>query len=435
MMLLATCLLTTAAWADPGTKLSLDEALAKARIAHPGLRASRAETTAAHAQVGEAFSGYLPRVDTYVQYQRSTANWLPTPWMVGLVQGASAERDNRLGFSDTVNYVTFGTVLTQPIHDFGRTGSRVDSARARDSVARASLRATEQDIELGVRVAFYDVLAAQQAVLVARETRQNQARHVERTRHFVDVGRRTKYDLLSAELKLDEADLAVLHSQRVLRTARVKLNNAMGLDEDTEYEATEPPPDDASLERQALADLMRTAETSRPELARSVAQSAMRRADRSSARAGYFPELLAVGSLSGAKVDEFNVGLNWYAGIGLTWRVFDGLLTYQRSEATAALINASEAKHERLRQSIRAEIQIQMLSVDEAKKRLKVAERAVETAKERLRVADGMYGAGTSSVLDLEDAQVAHTNTRLQWVQARHDLSVARVLLGRAVGR
>ena len=415
-------------------RLTLDNALTTARKTHPGLRARRAETIAAEAQVGEAFSGYLPRLDTYVQYQRSTGNWLPTPGMAGLVQGSTTDRINRLGFEDTVNYVSFGTVLTQPIYDFGKTGGKVDAARAQESLAEANLDASEQDVEVAVFAGYYAVLAAQQAVQVAQETRHNQARHVEQIRKFVEAGSRTKYDLVSAELKLDDADLILLRAQHGLRTAKARLNNAIGLDGAGDFEVVEPTAEDTAFELQSAPALMELASKHRPELAKSAAQVAVRRADHGAAWAGYFPDLVATGSFNGAKVDDIDTGLNWYVGVGLNWRVFEGLRTYRRSEATAALAVAGEADHERLQQAVQTEIQVQLMALDEAKQRTKVAERAVETAQEKLRLAEGRYDAGSGSVLELEDAQVASSSARFQWVQARYDLSVARVLLRRAVG-
>lgn len=415
-------------------RLTLEDALANARRNHPGLQASRAETTAAEAQVGEASSGYLPRVDTYVQVQRSTGNWAPSPGTAGMAQASASGRDNQLGLSDTVNYVTFGTVVTQPLYDFGKTGSKVDAAEAQDSLAQASLQANVQDVEVGVQVAYYQVLAAQQALLVAEEARQNQARHVEQVRQFVSAGSRTRYDLVSAELKREDADLTLVRAQNGLRTARVKLLNAMGQGGDTDVEVTEPVSEDSALEQQSPAELLRSAQAHRPELARSVAQIALRRADHRSATAGYLPDLVATGSFSGAKVADLATGLNWVVGVGLNWRVFEGLRTHRHAKATNALAVAAEAEHERLLQAVQTEILVQVLAIDEAKQRLNVSDRSVETAKERLRLAEGRYSAGAGSVLELEDAQVAYTSARFQGLQARYDLAVARVMLRRAVG-
>ena len=423
----------TDALAEP-KRLTLADALATAKKTYPGLRVKRAERTAADAQVGEAVSDYLPRVDTYVQYQRSTGNWLPTPGMAGVLQGTTTERETRLCFDDTVNYVTFGSVLTQPIYDFGKTGGKVDAARARDAMAEANLEAMEQDVEVAVCVAYYAVLAAQEAVQVAEDTRQNQARHVEQIRKFIEAGSRTKYDLVSAELKLEDAELALVRTRNGLRTARVRLNNAMGLDGDGDFVVVEPAAEDTSIEMQSPEALIALAMKHRPELSRSAAQVAVRRADHDASWAGYFPDIVATGSFNGAKVDDLDTGLNWYVGVGLTWRVFEGLQTYRRSEATKALALASEAADDLLRQSMQTAIRVQHMALDEAMRRAKVAWRAVASAREKQRLAEGRYNAGSGNILELEDAHMSYSGARFQLVQTRYDLAVARVLLRRAVG-
>jgi outer membrane protein len=72
--------------------------------------------------------------------------------------------------------------------------------------------------------------------------------------------------------------------------------------------------------------------------------------------------------------------------------------------------------------------------VEEARLRLQVAQRAVETAAERLRFAEGRYRAGTSDIIELDDAQVGMTNAQAQLVQARYDQATAQARLIRAVG-
>ena len=152
--------------------------------------------------------------------------------MASLAQSAATSRDNRLGFhGHTVNYVTFGAVMTQPIYDFGKTGSKVDIARAQETISQATLNASEQDVQVAVRVAYFAVLAAQQAVEVAEETRQNQVRHTEQIRHFVEAGVvGPSMTLVSAELALDDAEQALMHAQVGLHKAQVKLNQSIGLD-------------------------------------------------------------------------------------------------------------------------------------------------------------------------------------------------------------
>ena len=96
---------------------------------------------------------------------------------------------------------------------------------------------------------------------------------------------------------------------------------------------------------------------------------------------GTFRISLPTGSFNGSKVDTIDPRLNWYVGVGLNWRVFEGLRNYHHSESTDALMTAGQADEESLRQTVAAEIQLQLMVVDEASKRIKVVERALVTSE------------------------------------------------------
>lgn len=425
--------------ADGGGRLTLEQALAAARRSHPALRARRAQADAAHAQVGVARSGYLPHLDASFQYGRATPNWLPVPPAPALPSPGGGSSGNQLRPSDTVGYTTFGAVLSQQLYDFGRTRAQLARARAGEELSDANMALAQQDVETGLRIAYYGVLAAQQAVEVAEQARGCRVRQLHLTEQAVTAGTRTHFDTLSAQLALQQARLGVVHANGVLRAARARLLQAMGVeasDGNADFEVVEPEQaQDSALEQQSVRELLAIALENRPELAQSAAQVAARRADHAAARAGYLPDLVASGSFTGANVDGSHTGLNWYVGLGLRWRAFDGLASYHRTHATAALEQASEANVDQTRQAIATNIAVRLANVEEVRARLDVAQQAAVTAAERRRLSEDRYRAGVGTIIELDDAQAGDTSAQLQVVQTRFGLSAARVLLARSVGR
>jgi outer membrane protein len=178
----------------------------------------------------------------------------------------------------------------------------------------------------------------------------------------------------------------------------------------------------------------------RPEYARVESQLRAQEASRRVARSGYFPSLLAQGNFNGAKVTDskngdFDWGLNWYVGVGLSWNLFSGLVTQNQVQEADAGIDTVGAQRDLLRQSIRADVEAQLLSVAQAKESIKVSDRAVATADERLKLAEGRYQAGAGDILELDDAQVAYSNAKAQRVAAEYDLATARARLAHALGK
>jgi outer membrane protein TolC len=208
----------------------------------------------------------------------------------------------------------------------------------------------------------------------------------------------------------------------------------MGSDRSADFEIAEPADQGADLERIPTNDMARTAEQRRPEIARIDAQLQAQRAAGRGARAGYLPTVAAVANVSGAKVEGFDAGYNWYVGVGLNWNLFNGMLTTRQSEEADANIDVASAQRESVRQLIRAEVQEQLLGIADAQQRQLLSQRVVTTATERLRQAEDRLQTGAGDALDLDDAQVSLANAKTQSVQARYDLAIARARLRRALG-
>ena len=418
-----------------GRVLSLDEALRVARNNQPQLRAARAQARQANTRVGEAQAAYLPRVDAQAQYQRSTPNFLLSPMMVHTPLTKGYQAQNELGLGNTVDYYVFGVAASQLIYDFGRVPAAIAQAEASEQSSQADERTFAQTIAMNVRVAYYGVLAAQQLVEVGEETVRNQQHHADQVRRFVDAGQRTRFDLSSVELNLSNAQLGLVRARNVLRLAKIRLNSAIGVDERADY-GVEEPVDPASLsEGTPLDDLARQAEQRRPELARADAQVRAQQAAVRAARAGYLPSINALGGVSGAKVEGFGAGYDWYVGIGLNWNLFNGFFTMKQVAEARSGEEVASAQRENTRQIIVADIQEQVLAIDDAHARYELAQRTIATATERLQQAEHRYETGAGEVLELDDAQITLTNAKAQSVQAQYDLASARARLSRAVGQ
>lgn len=418
-----------------GRVLSLEQALHAARDNQPQLQAVHAQTRQAAARVGEARAAYLPRVDAQAQYQRSTPNFLLSPMMLHtpLVKGYQAQND--VGLGDTVNYYLFGITATQLIYDFGRVPGLMAQAEASEQASQADERVVAQTIAMNVRVAYYSVLAAQQLVDVGEETVRNQQKHVDQVRRFFDAGQRTRFDLTSVELNLSNAQLGLVRARNAIGVAKIRLNTAIGADERVDFTVVEPDRSDSEFERKPSEDLIREAERRRPEITRADAQVRAQRAAARAARAGYLPTVSALGGVTGAKVEGFDTGYNWYVGVGLNWNLFNGLNTTKQVAEAQAGEDMAAALRASARQAIVADVEEQRLAIDDAQARVELARRTVATASDRLQQAEHRFETGAGDVLELDDAQIMLTNAKAQSVQARYDLAIAGARLTRALGR
>jgi outer membrane protein len=409
--------------------LTLAEALRVARERQPQLRQARATVDAAVARADAARSALLPQVSASAAYQRTTSNFSPRPGLTtvtGAVPGPSW---------DTRNFWNLGITASELVYDFGQTSGRWRAAQAVESAQRGTERATLLQALLTVRATYFNARAGKDLVGVARETFANQEAHLRQIEGFVRIGTRPEIDLAQARTDRANAEVQLINAENAYATARAQLNQAMGIEESTDYEVADevlPPVPGEDLPLEALVT---DAVATRPDLRALEELARAQQLTIGAVRGAYFPALGVSTGFTDAGGALDSLVWNWNVTATLTWNLFQGGLTRAQEREARANLEAAQAQLDSLRQQVRVELEEARLAVRAAKGALGASDVALTNARERLRLAEGRYQAGVGSVIELGDAQVALTAAAAQRVQARYNLSASRAQLLRALGR
>jgi outer membrane protein len=399
--------------------LTLDDAVRAARENAPQLRAARASSDAASARAYQSLAPLLPQLSGSAGWQRSTGNsaLLPTP------QGW--EMSSSLSLQATATQ----TLVDLPA--FARYGASRASARAEEG----SSRAAELDAVLTARNAFFQARASRELVGVARASLENQQAHFRQIEAFVQQGIRPPIDLAQARTDRANAKSQLVSAENGYATARVRLNQAMGVAGSIEYEVGGEPFPAVDGEDRPLDAQLAEALAARPDVTAVNQRLVAAERSLSAAQGGYFPR---VGVQAGAS-DSGAVGsdLTWNAYVGgtLTWALFQGGLTRAQVAEARAVVETQRAQGDLLIQQVRSDVDSARLDVRAAQAVLEANREAVEAARDRLRLAEARYANGAGSSLELSDAQLARTNAEYQLVTAEYQLAQARARLLRALGR
>lgn len=398
----------------PGQPFSLEEAIALALAQHPVIRAAEGGRAAADARVPQAFSGFLPRVDADAGARRQ--------------QGFQSSIDR---FFTVSNYSTSVT-LTQRLYDFGKTGARVDEARANARASEDELERVRQEVALNVKLAYYGLLEAQRLVRVAEAAVERAELNLKSARGFFEVGIVPKSDVTRAEVELANARVGFIRARNAVRLAETTLANALGIAPPTPIEVQ-----DILAYEPFVADpaqLLTEAFRARPEIRRAQAQVDAARFQLRQATADFLPDLNGNASY-GATSNDFPLREVWQLGFTFSWNLFSGFLTQARVKETRANLDAVRADLDTLELQVRLEVDRAWLALLEAEERISATAKGVESAQELLRLAQGRYAAGVGTILELADAQVAVTDAEADHIRALTDHKTSRAQLERAIGQ
>lgn len=410
--------------------LTLQQALQVALERHPDLTQAQAEAQAAAARADQARAPLLPQLSGNASYQRTTGNFALRPGFVpGDLRGTGGS-----SFA-TFNFFNFGLSASQLVWDFRQTSGRWRAAQALAEAAGTETRTTRQELRLALRSAFFAARAQAALVRVAREQLANQQRHLRQVEGFVEVGTRPPIDRAQGRSEVAQARLQLIEAENAYALAKARLKQAMGVEDDRDFEVADESLPAVPGEERAPAELLAEALRRRPELLSLEQQRRGAELTGRAARGRYWPSLTISTALSDAGTELDALAWNWNAQAGVSWPLFEGGLVAAQAREAQANVAALVAQRAALHQQVRVALEQARLGVAAAKASLHAAREALELARQRLVLAEGRYETGAGNILELSDAQVGLTQAAAQVVQADHALALARAQLLQALGR
>lgn len=380
--------------------LTLDEAIRIALEHNPDLMASDASIDIMKARVQNARSALYPQVEFR--------------FIIPFIERES------------------GIFADQLIWDFGRTPNVIKSNRAQLESSRFDKAATEGDVILNTKVAYYTVLAQKHILEAAEKTLMEKEKLLEQTEGFFKAGRRSKLDVTKAKVDVGNARLNLLTAKNDFEIARIKLIRAMGIEEsDFNYELED------MLEYKIvdlnLENAISKALDSRPEIKSLIAKEAGVKAILSASKQSlFFPEIL--GRAAYRFEGEGATGPDFIAGIGLRFPIFQGFSDLSRVNEEKARLRQSQASIESLKSQITSEVKQIYLNLKYAEETLRVTESSKESAEENLELAREEYRLGKGSEVELAEAEALLASTNANHIQAIYNYKIAIAELERVTG-
>jgi len=408
-----------AASAQTSPPLTLSQAEQTAVQNHPQIHAAEFNALAATQAIREARAAYFPTV-------------------VASFSGADAETGSRIaagGLNNPIIYnriaggFSFGQLLT----DFGRTRSLVESSSFNAQAQEQSVTGQRASVLLDVDRAYFGTLRAQAVQRVAQATVDARQLVFDQVNALAQGNLRSGLDVSFARVNLSTAQLLLVQAQADTDNAFAALAAALGVESAPSRELVEealppaPPGDSAS----AVADAFRQ----RPELvaARLSAESATSFASAESGLAR--PSITVSGAIG--MLPYYQPGINdHYAAVGVNVNVplLNGNLFQARAAEAFARAQAQDQRVRDLENRIRRDVQTAWLNARTAFQRIDLTTQLLDQARQALDLAQARYNLGLSSIVELNQAQLAETQAQFDAASARYDYQVQVATLGFATG-
>jgi outer membrane protein len=421
MKFLTCCIMTAAAilparGADEAQgPLTMEEAKAEAMRNHPAYAAAQLRTLLAKEALKETQAAYFPTANGYVDAVDTA--WDNTRILAGGINNPSVY--DRVGE---------GLAVTQLITDFGRTRNLSSGARSQEKAAAQGAETTREMVLLNVEANYLAALQAQAVLGVAKQTVATRQLLVDRVTALAKNQLKSDLDVSFAQVALGQAELLLQKSQGDADNAMASLGAALGR-KDTEPISLVDDRRPAAAPPQ-LGELVASALSQRPDLLNLRYQRDAALSVAAAAKDANYPTLAAVGVIGNSFAEDNHLPDKYAAaGIQLSVPLFAGgaYLARQHEEQIRARV-AGEALREAEDNAVR-DVRLALVAVQTAYKRLATSRQLLANANQAFDLAQARYKAGSSSIVELSDAQLNQTYAAIGAANAEYDTQVQSAVL------
>ena len=405
----------TASAGAPGLKLTLQDALERARKNSVSLQAALTDSAIAHQDRFQAGAALLPTV-TYNNQAWYTQGHNNAPLFIA--NNAVHEYLSQGNIHESLDLAS--------VSSFRRAAALAAAAKARAEIASRGLVVTVvQD--------YYAVAAAQQKLLSAQKTADEGDRFFKLTQDLEHGGEVAHSDVIKAELQAQERRRALQEAQLALLNARLDLAVLIFPDFNENFELSDDLHAPAPLP--TLGEVQQQAAQNNPDVRAALETVRAAGFDLTGARAGYLPSL-SFDYWYGIDAPQFAVnGPNGISNLGtsvlgtLTIPIWNWGAT--QSRVKQAELRRAQAQRELslAERRLLAEIKSLYSEAETAMNELGGLSRSAELAEESLRLTTLRYKGGEATVLEVVDAQTtyAQSNAAYQDGAVRYRVALANL--------
>ena len=351
------------------------------------------------------------------------------------------------------NILTYQLISSINLFNGFNDYSALKAAMLNKSVIELNTDRVKQSIAFDITQSYLQIVLDTRIVEYAKENLKASTDREAQLKELTDVGRKAISDLYQQQAETSSDKLFLIQTEEKVKNDKVFLLRKLRITEPEKYEIAQTVTDTVPFgpDYQNVDNLISRALDQRPDLR--SAKLSLRISDWNikQAKSAYYPKLnLNYGLMSqGGYLDRLYVnGVNELSttpqeplgkalfgqvygtvGLGLTWKLFDKLVTKSNVDANKIYHSNAEIDRDDLAVQISADIRQAFNDYIAALQQIETTKKGLIAARQSFEVIQGRYDVGSSNFIDLSNAQAVLLQAKVNQAQALIKLSLQKKVL------
>lgn len=411
---------------------SLEQAVEIAIQNKEALKASALELNASKQDIRSSYSGILPSV----RISGSTTESTFPEQTVGFNQSSGEILNN----VSSITSASSSFSIAQNIYDGGIWWNNIRLAKNNFRITEQFDRQIKTNIIRNVHFAYFNYLKAIQLLDVSRSNLMSSQQQLTLVQQQYDLGSAKKTDLLKAEVRFGQARIDVITNDASVKSAYRNLKNAMGLinsDQDFTIEEVEKP-----------LELIPEFETGfelvqkfNPSVKAKQYQIMSAKLNTKLARGSRLPVISLSASSSGADENLGDAISNNYgdnqrinASLSISIPIYTGNSISSRIQKAKIGVDKQESEYLTQLEDLSVQLEDYLDQLNNYIEVIPINETVLESAEEDLKLSQVRYSQGSTTILEVLNAQVSVVQARSSLVRSKYDAFIQQANLKALLG-
>jgi len=312
----------------------------------------------------------------------------------------------------------------------GRITKNIEQQGLQVQLQELSSSSTENDITTAITQAYLNILYANEAVKISKQTIESSEAQLRRAKQLLDAGSTAKNDYAQVETQLSSDKYSLTAAQNTLDQAKLTLKQLLELDINEELNIAFPEINDEAV-LQPIADknqIYNAALSSRPEIKTGQMNIKVAELSLDKSKAAYYPTVSLSGSIGTGNLYNSNEkfttqlgnSLTQSLGVSVSIPIFNNRQTKSAVEKAEYAIKSAQLDYTAAQKTLLKTIETTYQDVVSSQSKYMAAKDKVKSSEVSYSLINDQFNLGMKNTVELLNAKNTYLSAQMELLQAKY---------------
>lgn len=325
-------------------------------------------------------------------------------------------------------FFTLNAAMIWPVFTGGKIYAANKAASANLDIAKYGKTIRHDELGISLAEKYFTLRFIQDIIALKQDVKNSMQEHYNKALKLEKAGMLAKVERLHAEMALSDAEKSLDTSLREAKLVESALKSMINSTDENINPST-PLFLVKAEDIESLAYFQDMASSSNAKLKQAQTATKLAHAGVINSTSSFIPKINAFGMVNIYDYQLSSLSPDYMVGVQMSINLFDGLQNYHQLKSSKTLEESTKLMAARAEKDIRTLVEQQYITMENARADYNSSLKSLAFAEEYLRARQKAFNQGMATSLDVVDAELALSNSKMSAIQAAYKFDMALITM------